>query len=228
MEHKVNIVNPSRAPEAGSGSSIFVVRPFRVNNYPLDAVNQFQRSAIAVLQRLRGLAPAAIENGVGGRDARGRRRILAPHDADENADCGSCVAARERASFNKGLGHAGFLASLASVCIYIRVRDDGIGHRRAESNRWKVGLRVAIGRRNQLNDFAHESSSDTAMTTRPMSASDIRQAVIEISKESCGMVAVRAQTIWGANLIPLGAACGGGDDPSPQAGAFARAGQSLW
>jgi hypothetical protein len=46
-----------------------------------------------------------------------------------------------------------------------------------------------------------------------MSASDIRQAVIEISKESCGMVAVRAQTIWGANLIPLGAACGGGDDP---------------
>ena len=27
------------------------------------------------------------------------------------------------------------------------------------------------------------------------------------------MVAVRAQTIWGANLIPLGAACGGGDDP---------------
>jgi len=27
------------------------------------------------------------------------------------------------------------------------------------------------------------------------------------------MVAVRAQTIWGANLIPLGAACGGGDGP---------------
>jgi hypothetical protein len=119
----------------------------------------------------------------------------------------------EQMVVNKGLGHAGFLASLVSVCIYIRVRDDGIGHRRAESNRWKVGLRVAIGRRNQLNDFAHESSSDTAMTTRPMSASDIRQAVIEISKETCDTVAVRAQTIWGANLIPLGAACGGGDDP---------------
>jgi len=28
----------------------------------------------------------------------------------------------------------------------------------------------------------------------------------------CGMIAVQAQIIWGANLIPLGAACGG-DDP---------------
>ena len=28
----------------------------------------------------------------------------------------------------------------------------------------------------------------------------------------CGMIAVQAQTIWGANLIPSGAACGG-DDP---------------
>jgi hypothetical protein len=47
-----------------------------------------------------------------------------------------------------------------------------------------------------------------------MSASDIRQAVIGVSpKEACGMAAVQAQAIWGANLIPLGAACGGGDDP---------------
>jgi len=28
----------------------------------------------------------------------------------------------------------------------------------------------------------------------------------------CGMIAVQAQIIWGANLIPLGAACGA-DDP---------------
>ena len=27
----------------------------------------------------------------------------------------------------------------------------------------------------------------------------------------CGMIAVQAQIIWGANLIPLGAACGGDD-----------------
>ena len=73
---------------------------------------------------------------------------------------------------------------------------------------------VALRGRNELNDFgAHENSSDTAMTTRPMSASDIRQAVIGVSpKEACGMVAVQVQTIWGANLIPLGTACGG-DDP---------------
>jgi hypothetical protein len=46
-----------------------------------------------------------------------------------------------------------------------------------------------------------------------MSASDIRQAVIGVSpKEACGMVSVLVQTIWGANLIPLGAACGA-DDP---------------
>jgi hypothetical protein len=45
-----------------------------------------------------------------------------------------------------------------------------------------------------------------------MSASDIRQAVIDVSaKDECGMVAVQVQTIWGANLIPLGAACGGGE-----------------
>jgi hypothetical protein len=28
----------------------------------------------------------------------------------------------------------------------------------------------------------------------------------------CGMIAVQVQIIWGANLIPWGAACGG-DDP---------------
>jgi hypothetical protein len=32
----------------------------------LDPVNEFERTVAAVLQRLRGLAPAAIENGVGG------------------------------------------------------------------------------------------------------------------------------------------------------------------
>ena len=48
--------------------------------------------AAAILNRLRRFAPAAIEDGVGGRDTRGRRCILAPHDADENTDRGSRVA----------------------------------------------------------------------------------------------------------------------------------------
>jgi hypothetical protein len=93
------------------------------------------------------------------------------------------------------------------VRVSIRVRDDGIRHRRAERNGRKVRLRVvAIGPRHQLNDFAHENSSDTAMTTRPMSASDIRQAVIGVSpkEKMCGMVAVRAQTIWARTLSRWG------------------------
>lgn len=62
-----------------------------------------------------------------------------------------------------------------------------------------------------------------------MSASDIRQAVIDVSaKEACGMVAVRAQTIWGANLIPLGAACGGGDDPRRKPSRSRAPAKSLW
>jgi hypothetical protein len=60
---------------------------------------------------LRGLAPAAIENGVGGRHTGGGSCILASHDADENADCGPRMAACERANFYKSLGHARFLAS---------------------------------------------------------------------------------------------------------------------
>ena len=53
-------------------------------------------------QRLHGLAPAAIEDRVGGRDARGRRRILASHDADQHIDRRPGVAARQRADFGDG------------------------------------------------------------------------------------------------------------------------------
>lgn len=63
----------------------------------LDPLNQFQHSVLAVLDRLRGLAPAAIEDGIGGRDAGRRRCILAAHDADEHPEGRSGVAARERA-----------------------------------------------------------------------------------------------------------------------------------
>jgi hypothetical protein len=82
-----------------------------MNNDALDPMNQFELTVAAVLQRLRGLAPAAIENGVGGGDTGGGSCILASHDTDENADCGPGMAACERANFNKSLGHARFLAS---------------------------------------------------------------------------------------------------------------------
>ena len=82
-----------------------------MNDDALDPMNEFERDVATVLQRLCGLAPAAIENGVGGGDTGGGGCILASHDADENADCGPGMATCERANFNKSLGHARFLAS---------------------------------------------------------------------------------------------------------------------
>jgi len=87
------------------------------------------------------------------------------------------LRARERIS-TRVLATLGFspLRFSRPVCGSIGVSDSGILRRRAESNgreiRWRV---VASGPRDELNDFgAHENSSDTAMTTRPTSASDIR------------------------------------------------------
>jgi hypothetical protein len=84
--------------------------PLRMNDDALDPMDEFERTVAAVLHRLCGLAPATIKNSVGGRHAGGRGCILASHDADENADRGSGVAARQGANFNKSLGHARFLA----------------------------------------------------------------------------------------------------------------------
>ena len=49
-------------------------------------LNQIRHSVLAVLDRLRCLAPAAVEDRIGGRDARGRRCVIAAHDADEHTD----------------------------------------------------------------------------------------------------------------------------------------------
>ncbi|KRR23710.1 hypothetical protein CQ13_26905 [Bradyrhizobium retamae] len=91
---------------------ILLVSLFRMNYNTLDPVYEFERAVTAVLQRLCGLAPAAVENGIGGRDASGGSGILASHDADENADRGSGVAPCQRTNFNKSLcfAHLGFSA----------------------------------------------------------------------------------------------------------------------
>ena len=47
-----------------------------MNNDTLNSMDQFKRAIIAIPQRLRRLAPAAIENGVRRRHARGGRRLL--------------------------------------------------------------------------------------------------------------------------------------------------------
>jgi hypothetical protein len=54
-------------------SSRFAVASLRLNDHPLDAVNE---TFVSVAERLRGLAPAAIEDRVRGGDARGVRCIL--------------------------------------------------------------------------------------------------------------------------------------------------------
>ena len=153
-----------------------IVRP----DNALDAVDQLERTFTAALQRLRGPALAAIENGVGGGHAGGGGRVLAPHDADENTDRGPRVAARERTNFNKspGFAHLGFPAGWSAMLVWscIDAADQGLAERGAKSNCRKIRLRVfAFGTRYELNDVGvHDNSSDTATTTRPTSASEIR------------------------------------------------------
>jgi hypothetical protein len=151
-----------------------------MHNDTLDAVYELERALTAVLQRLRSLAPTAIEDRVRSRYAGGWRCILASHDADENADRGSGVAACERANLEKGLclAHLGFPIgqSVALISCSIGRIGSRILPRRAEGNCRKIRLYViAFGTRDDLDDVdAHENSSDIAMTTRPMSASEIR------------------------------------------------------
>lgn len=151
-----------------------------MHNDALDPVNQLERPLAAVLQRLRGLAPAAIEDGIGGGNAGGWRCILASHDADENAECGSGVAAREGADFKKspGLSHLSCPVDRSGALVrrHIGRIGDRTLPRRAERNCRKIRPYVlGFWTRDDLDDVeAHENSSDIAMTTRPMSASEIR------------------------------------------------------
>jgi hypothetical protein len=68
-----------------------------VDNDAFDSVDDFERTAIGALQWLRGLAPAAVENGVRGRNPRSGCGIFAFHDFDEDSYRGSGVASRQRA-----------------------------------------------------------------------------------------------------------------------------------
>jgi hypothetical protein len=76
-------------------SNALTARILRMNDDTLYSMNEFKRTIATILQRLRGLAPTAIENGVGSGNARGGGRILASHDADENTYGGSAVAPRD-------------------------------------------------------------------------------------------------------------------------------------
>jgi hypothetical protein len=61
---------------------------------------------------------------------------------------------------------------------------------------------------NELSHFSfHEATSETAMTTRPMSTPGRRSSVSLRKRNVRHDREVQAQIIWGANLIPSGAAC---------------------
>src|SRR5664279_6088530 len=75
-----------------------------MDNNALDSVNQFERT-VAILDGLNGLAPAAVENGVGRRYPRRRRRVLVAHDLNKDIERRSGVASRQRADFSERFGH---------------------------------------------------------------------------------------------------------------------------
>jgi len=72
---------------------------------PLNTVDQFERTVLAVLKRLRRPAPAAVENSVGSGDACGMRCFSGAHDTNQSIDRGPRVATGKRADFDESLGH---------------------------------------------------------------------------------------------------------------------------
>ena len=66
-----------------------------MDNDTLDSMDQFERSVVAASHGLRGLAPAAIEDRVGGGDARRMGGVFRAHDADEGIDRRPRVASRQ-------------------------------------------------------------------------------------------------------------------------------------
>ena len=75
-----------------------------MDNDTLDFMDQLERTVIAIFQRLRGLAPAAVQDRIGGGDARGMRGVFRAHDADKDVDRRLGMAARKRAYLGDGFG----------------------------------------------------------------------------------------------------------------------------
>jgi hypothetical protein len=96
---------------SNNSSNALAFRIFRVDNHALNSVNHFKRTVLAALQRLSGLAPAAIENGIRSRNTRRSRCILTSHDADQHIDGRSGVATCDRSYLGQGFGHTDAFSS---------------------------------------------------------------------------------------------------------------------
>src|SRR5664279_3805938 len=88
-----------------SGSKAFAVGILRMDNDPLDFVNELESAGICGFDSLRDLTPAAVENGVGRRYPGGRCGVVAGHDAGKDTDRGFGMAACQRAYLGKRFGH---------------------------------------------------------------------------------------------------------------------------
>jgi len=66
-----------------------------IDDDTLDAMDKFKRAAVAIFDGLRRLAPAAIEDRVGGCNSRRRRRLGIAHDAHKHVECRTGMASRE-------------------------------------------------------------------------------------------------------------------------------------
>src|SRR6266852_690414 len=130
-----------------SGSNILAVGILRMDNDALDSMDQFESAVIAILDRLCGLAPAAIQNGVGRGYPCCRRCILASHDADKDSERGLGMAACQRADFGEGFGHLEFAFPKPAAR-----RLAGIGWRIAISCRTTLSPRLPMKSRPTLLD----------------------------------------------------------------------------
>src|SRR5689334_8358139 len=84
----------------------FSFRLVRLHDHPLDAMDQFECAVLTGVERLRRLAPAAVEQCVGRGDARRMGRVLGAHHAGQGENRGPCMAACQRSNVGKSLGHA--------------------------------------------------------------------------------------------------------------------------
>lgn len=71
-----------------------------MDNDALNSMDQFYRTVLAMLDRLHRLAPAAIEDGIGSRYARGGSSVIRTHDSYEHVDRSPGVAARYGANLD--------------------------------------------------------------------------------------------------------------------------------
>jgi len=73
-----------------------------MDNDALNAMYEFEGAGIVVRKRLHRLAPATVEDRGRRGDARRRRCVLCPHDADKDINRRPGVTARERADLGDG------------------------------------------------------------------------------------------------------------------------------